>query len=439
MQPWKSFLDNFLAEGISTAQIDRDARSALDKHLSQFIEADYDHFAQAYPDADSGDIYDAYYQWKSEHRDQFLKMIAVSASEALTRVTQHHVRNNHGDELSINMYGEDKRFSTNAVAVFVTIRDFVEDEHKDYGGYFQGTTQTGPYIRVYVNASDVFAAALGVTAVHAFGEGEDADRLTYIIAPVFVHEYAHLEQFIRGGSRNRGEDYGYVTAHGGRTGGRRDPRGKSPRYQGVDPLIPWLRYKSSAKELDSFASEAASEIVASTSRYRSPYQAYGDLGRDTLSNILTDIALGYSSSPAVEQYHQLNYRNVEGEFVKLGVKPHEMKQVWQRFLKLVYKKLFAYRRRVLGKHEVFVGEEKTPDDWVKAAEKGMPYCVAYLAHLVSETDGARAYDLESKASVFIDRFFFGDLEWDKSMKILRAFSALVKKRRDEKDKLRWAA
>jgi hypothetical protein len=169
-----------------------------------------------------------------------------------------------------------------------------------------------------------------------------------IVVPIFIHEYAHLEQNIRNKS-GKDSDFGYITVgitndmkRGGKRGGFHRSTKTTPEY---------LRYKGSVDEIDSFASDAAAELVQAI--HVRDY--YGDGGSpDDINSAITalkqDMTQGYtSSSTTYNHYEDLLRAAFDGHYAKTGLKPEQMEKVWKRFVKKVFQKLDDYRFDTSGK------------------------------------------------------------------------------------------
>lgn len=427
-----------LFEAIDTAAIDRAARKSLSRHLHAFMEGEWEHLVSIYGDdhEDRSEIYDEWYQRTSRETNSsklFVQSVCDHATRALNEVVQAALAKEFptGRITIKGQGGFDYTLSPSDITVKIEAREHSEDAHKHYGGYFQG--HGAPKIRCFVQEHDVQVAAWGTMQEIAFGEGEDADLLTKLIGPIFVHEFTHLLQFLRGGSATD-NDFGYIEVHGGKRGGRRDPTNKYGTTP--DPRSASLRYRSSAKEIESFAAEAASTIVADIeSRYR--YRQDHSAEDAEIRHVLRDIAAGYDSDATTSDYRQITWRAMEGAFTDLGVPDHQIAKMWKRYLKLVYRKLWTYSQGRMGKAEMSRWNEKYPKDWIAAARKGISFASAYIANQVAmEVDGNKRYDLQSNGSTFLERYFFGEeygYDFEQSMKVTRAFNRLVDKAIDRQN------
>jgi hypothetical protein len=434
--------DIIFEAGIPTAHIDQTARAGLRKALYRFLDGRFGDFKAHRDDKDRDvhDSYDAFYQHCWDNADRFMHDLCGVASKALTAVVREAVTARYGQfhkivsPIRIPNHNFDGSIDLHACWVKLEVRERSSDPNKRYGGYFQAYNPNGPLIKCFVNEGDLFYSAMGYVERIVCGESENADTVENVIAPVFVHEYAHLEQWLRGGSKAGGKDHGYTTVAGGPKGNRRNPNGGDAEY---------LRYKGSANEIDSFASQAASEIIQNARRY-SPYNDDRVSPQD-ISGALAAIAEGYGTGGrSVEGYESLNRRTMEGEFADLGFKPEEMTTVWNRFLKLVYHKLWEYREKVFGKSMSPFEAKNYPQKWFEWAKRGLANCTAILANHVAKqiiSDFPHERDPEylmkraqyegprEKAAAFLESYFFRtEYDWEKSSKIANAFTVLVRKR-----------
>jgi hypothetical protein len=375
-----------LEEAIDTSAIDRIARKELQNGLYEYLQHEWNEFARHYPEADRHDIYDAFYEWKRDKsNDLFIQNICSHASAVLTHVVRVHVSDkfgakvigkkeiwgHKGDDPSYHL--APREISAWMLEVRVQAREHTEDSYKTYGGYFHGSADR-PIIVVNVDESDVWEAAMGLIQTISMGEGEGADVLTNVIAPVFVHEYAHMEQMLRG-DPNTGRDLGIVTKGGGPRGGRRSPR---------EGTVGWLRYKSSLSEIEAFAAESASELVAEASRYRNREQDY--LDDSEINHILEAIAMGYASSKSLNSYTAIAWGTWSEEAERLGVDPAEMQATYRHFLKLVYRHMMNYRQRRVGTKGKWHGWHinNAPILWKAWAKDGMRTCAFRIAEYVAK-------------------------------------------------------
>lgn len=427
-----------LFEAIDTAAIDRAARKVLTQRLRDFMGEEWSHLTSIYGDdaEDRSEIYDNWYQDVSRNPERtrvFVQSVCHAANVALNEVVQAAlIKEFPMERIEIKGQGGFPYvIAPQDIRVKIDVREHSDDVHKNYGGYFQG--HGAPRIVCFVKEEDIQIASWGAMQEAAFGEGEDSDRLTKLIGPIFVHEFTHLLQFLRGGSATD-NDLGYVSVHGGKRGGRRDPTNKYGTTP--DSRSAWLRYKSSAKEIESFASDAASTIVADIENRRH-YREDARAEDEELRRVLRDIAAGYDTEHSISTYRQITWDANEDRFADLGVPAHEIKKMWQRYLKQVYRKIWTYSQGRMGRSPNNQWNAAFPESWRKAASRGISYASAYIANEVAmEVDANRRYDLTSKGSVFLERYFFGEefgYDFEQSMKVTRAFNRLVDKAIDRQN------
>lgn len=381
-------------EAIDASGIDREARTVLKKAINEWVGKLWDDFHTEYQKNNSGDIHAAYDAFCEQGYDEIhARQLEEICSKTLTALTQKHLELQYGPMI--------KRKGTHSiwvddVIVKVEDRETSEDLHKDYGGYFQPGSHL---IKVFVDRHRLNQELRSAIQIHVFGESYEENSLVKLITPTFIHEYTHLEQNLRGGHIQGERDRGYITIGGGKFGGRRTPnKGK----------IEMLRYASSSKEIDSFAADTASSLFNGFGRDYSI--------NDDIKKALEEMAAGYGVEN-FERYAQLRYQTFEGRFAHLGLKPEEMEYVWKRFLKLVYRKLIAYR---INTEESY----RDPPVWKVVAKKGLKAAAPEIAQDVAskilndhpyetDVDYIMRYpgQLASDAVMFLQRNFFRD-QWD---------------------------
>jgi hypothetical protein len=237
-----------------------------------------------------------------------------------------------------------------------------------------------------------------------------------IIIPIFVHEYAHLEQNLR--SKSTSADFGYITTGvKGRT--RQGKRGGYLRNQEGD-IPAYLRYKGNIDEIDSFASQAAAEImddVLSSHRLR-------DINY-IIQSIQQDIAAGYVSSDTYSQYSKMLRDTFDGAYAYLGLKTQQMEKVWKRFAKRVYQKLEDYKNYDDG------SQDKNLLKWSKFSSKNsLTDTIKYLAKLASGNipAGKDIREQISLGATFDQEHFirlYLNLDDEKSDRLVAIFRKLV--------------
>jgi hypothetical protein len=410
-----------LEEAIDTSAIDRKARKALQDGLYQYLEHDWNEFAKVFPNEDQHKIYDAYYEWKREKsNDLYVQNLCSHASAILTEIVRLHVVEKFGPG-PLTLQQEEgsyvglthtkklvpRKMSPYMLEVLVQTREHSDDPYKTYGGYFQGGV-TRPIIVVNVNQSDVWEAAMGIIQIISMGEGEGHEVLTNIIAPVFVHEYTHMEQLLRG-DPNTARDPGYITKGGGPRGGRRSPH---------DGTLGWLRYKSSIKEIEAFAAQAASELIGELgNRYR--YRENDEIDDVEINHLLEAIALGYAGSKSLSSYTAIAWGSWSEEAERLGINPAEMQKTYKRFLKAVYRQIWNYRQRRVGTKGKWAGWaiNLAPEHWKESAALGLQKCTAIVAQDIAkkiyakdpytDAESLRRYSEDiHKGAAFINQAFF---------------------------------
>lgn len=427
-----------LSEAIDASAIDRASRAALRATLLDELKQDWEDFVRPLGEVSwehMHDLYDEFYQKHSEHQNPtayrlFIDRLCKRASAALTRVARESVEQRFGDYFTIKKHlsGVDypAPVKPQYIEVSVEAREISDDANKHYGGYFRDDL----VVKVFVKADDVHTTAMSLVQEIIFGEpGEEVDALVNCIAPTFVHEYVHLEQHLRGGSIAGDRDMGYISVNGKkRLTTRRNPRNGN---------LARLLYRSSANEIESFAADTASQLIAGFQRsYR---HGFTNLNSD-ISASLAGIANGYVDTPSLRGYTQMAWGEWDEVANFYNIPKHELVRTYRRFLKSVYKKLWFYRRDKMGKAE-WEDHASTfnnaPKQWIEWAKNNpMSKTAALMAYDIAFNNADIRYgpgnQLLYKGATFLEYFYF-DTEWDfeKSMKIQRAFTALVERYHDK--------
>jgi hypothetical protein len=454
-----------LREAIDASAIDKMARKVLHDSLEAHMEKEWNDFARTYPNEDVTELYNDFYQyWADTTRPPsgaisaywlFTRRITDVATRALTQLVHEHLLTHFGnaEKRTVGVrIKKDGKLSV-PISIFKVKVDDREDSADDYkdksGGYFAGRIDSS-IIKVFVNRDDLWEAGMGMVQVIALGEGEGYDRLTNVIAPVFTHEYVHLEQFVRGGMGSPQEDWGYITAGGGRRGNRRNPWGGTTANE---KLVHWMRYRGSASELEAFAQQTASELVAETLRYR---RHQNEVSSEAIRGILDSLATGYADATHMRAYNAIGWGEYSAEAAAAGIKPHEMKIVWRRFMKLTYRAVqnYAAKRLRAGDERSFHIKD-APPTWIKAAkEHTLGQTANTIAYEIADAmlgevgwyktgEQAAQYDERiTKATSFLNSVYFPEdnYERDHWTTIHRLLKQVVAKIFDrEKEKLQKAA
>lgn len=333
--------------GIQTAEIDRAARSAL---IQVFPETIKKAIKTATMELTGGNLvtrqqtaidrfFNSVYNYFLLHRSQLTRSICNAASNALTDIAKNRLSSL--SELTLR-----KKRIVNTLKVTVENRDKSSDSYKFASGYYSPEENT---LKIFVNGNQLSDAALELITNQMQGKNtrENYNSLLGVIIPTFVHEYAHLEQEFRKAKNTA--DFGYITTgvtgrsgQGKRGGIIRDPHQSSASY---------LRYKGNVYEIDSFASQAAAEIMNTifieypvddpTSSY------YINSAVSSMQSMLSSSY--FSDSKAFSQYAQLLKSAFNGTFDDIGLNPRQMEKVWKRFAKKVYQKLENYKVKYLDR------------------------------------------------------------------------------------------
>lgn len=410
-----------LREGnIPIVAVEREARIAIVQGMTARITVLWDDFVSKNY---AGDIHDD--EWTEDRFDlvdkfredlirnkiDFAKVLMNYPSRALSKIA--------------TQYGE-------RCMVQVVIREYTDDAHKAAGGYFIYNTNAAQYmIRCFVDEYRAMAAAEQIIQHIVFGEYYDdgVDEFLQRVVPIFVHEFVHLQQELRNPHRpsQNGDqmDLGIITVGGGKRGNRRTP--KAGRVE-------WARYTGSLMEIEAFAAQTAVEML----QHIKPHGMNKDHDNDQIDGLLDDIAQGWGSGNAFNAMNQM--RTYWEDFKAIGVDEKERDLVWKRYLKLVYKNVWQFRRKHLGKTPAYSRSEieNAPEDWLAWTKHGMVVCATAIAmdvatkeshNLDTKTPEQIASDtLAWQASRFVELYFFGESEnYEDGLKVNLSMRKLIKK------------
>lgn len=399
-----------ISEAIDVSVIDRAARLALKQGISDETKNIWDEFYSRYQKSHKGDIHDAYDVFSREvYEEKYANRLENVCSRILTQVTRKHLEDQYGPMIRRK---DAPGVWVDEIEVIVEDREKSDDKNKAYGGYFRsGST----LIKVFVNESQLIQEFTTSVQMHVFGESFDrSDAIVKLVVPIFVHEYTHLEQHLRGGHKQGIRDRGYITIGGGKFGNRRNPNGGELEY---------LRYISSSKEIESFAADTASAIMNAENVYNA---------NEHIAGALESMASGYGVD-TFENYISLKYDAFEGRFAKLGLNTEEMEYVFRRYLTLVYKKLQQFKEDPRQ-------SKKDPLVWRVAAQKSLKEAAWKIAEdVASKMVADSPYETEadymmrypgqraSDAVMFLQRRYFRDQwDFDLSKKLENAFYKILR-------------
>ena len=360
-------LDHLFEAGIKTAEIDKLARQALAQAIPATVkEVIKQTEADMPPRKMRGDPgYE--YEDTSTRGDELIEryeddptLLVVPMlkrfSEVLTQVVRDHVEKLIPSMKHITDMIDEFRVKGGAAewasgyTVEIEARELSTDEYAQKAGGYMGTTN----MKVFVDQDKVFQAGCDLIRDEMSGESEDGfgDMLNAIV-PTFTHEYAHLEQELRrpqkynAAKKYTSRDFGYMADKTSRRSrnsvGGRGGRGEWSRN-------PWggdqanLRYTGNVREIDSFASGAAAEMMSAlqTDRRRGyNWQSYWNANID---DIKSNLVYGYNShSRSYERYQNIAHAAFDGYYDHVGFKKEQMAKVWKAFVKKVSQKLDDYK------------------------------------------------------------------------------------------------
>lgn len=433
MRSYLALVETFLSEaGIQTAAIDRAARTGIAQFLPMTIRALISHtkrmIGPAWRDDDASEAYDQLCAFWTKQTDEFAGIIYQALTECLTEVTQRHVV-----EIfptlppktidQIVAMGYTPQQLADEVKVHVDATETSGDVHRhNTGGYFRASEML---IKVFVPTNQLLHAGFNLVADAMVGESDNhgMNALLQLVMPIFVHEYAHLEQFLRHLQPYKA-DFGYVTA--GQTG-RKGKRGGMMRS--FDTPQAALRYRGNVNEIDSFAADAACELMHQI-EHSNANASFGydvaDLNR-AIRDLRQALANGDAMNDASSYHYYVNllWMTFEGRYAHLGVKPDEITKVWKRFAKLVYQKLGAYEVLLAGKTGATPAKFKK--DWIEATKLPRTQAIRAIAESTAQVLAGDAFGsgqeaaekiaagrnyTASEAAQFIVIFYFG--LWDDS-------------------------
>lgn len=352
MKIFELFTSALEESGIKTAKLDIAAHKAL---MEEFPKVIKDIILKAEdeippkkidPDDEFGGYdrsahYDNLYDLFHKEKNKLVVPICMEAGKVLGKITRSHLYDIK-DTLRPPHQSRQLDWRINDVKVKVEAREMSTDDYKDYGGYYSHGENL---LKIFVNREEVHYAAMELVTEEIVGESERRGLydLTNTVVPVFVHEYAHLEQAFR--TLNPTKDFGYITVDvkGRRGKGKRGGYLRSPR----DSTKSYLAYKGNVDEIDSFAAQAVAQLMHDF--HSKPKWSSTDINsviKDTRENL----SYGYSSgSKTYDHYLELLKDTFDGRYADIGLKPKEMEKVWKRFAKRVYQKLGDYLIPNIGK------------------------------------------------------------------------------------------
>lgn len=430
--------------GIKTAKLDTAAHRALMKAfphvISQIITKAEAEVPPKKPDpeySDSYDVsahYDNLYQLFYKEKNRLVVPICMEAGNILTEITKNHLR--EIKDTIVKPYWE-VLFDdiVKNVRVQVEAREMSTDDYRDYGGYYSHHQNL---LKVFVNREQVHDAALELVAEHIVGESERQGlyNLTGTVVPVFVHEYAHMEQAIK--TKKPTKDFGYITV-GTKERGRRGRRGgymRTPR----ESLAAALRYRGNLDEIDSFASDAVAELMHEF--HSRPSWKTSDINSQ-IKNIRENLTYGYSSgSKTFDYYSYLLKSTFEGAYDELGLNPKQMEKVWKRFAKRVYDKLGDYLIPMIGKARETDLQRINPEwtDWIKT--QPIREVIVSMARQQAKNIADKSYNIDKtieniqkgysetdRAEQFLELYYLGETwtETPAAQRLATAYRNLVVK------------
>ena len=430
--------------GVKTAKLDIQARKAIHSVMNTVMDQLEEIAKQSpdMPDLDDdtndnrwGDFYQISVDYFDANKEMVSTKICATISKSLTDLTQNHLAEIFPDGFPKKHMARKK---PKDFVIRLEARELSDDKYKSYGGYagWDGVA------KVFIDIDKLILAADYLLQERINGEAEDggADMICRIIIPTYLHEYAHLEQAIRGSNPNR--DHGYITGQDGKKFGLF----REPRKSQID----YLQYHGSSHEIDSFASGAASQIVQTI---RDEYDF--NLALDSVRSGLGDVGV-----VDYQRYLHIMHDALHGYYDEHGLRKGEMGPVWKRFQRLVYQKLEDYRHPDAGRADAYDRKNLNPE-WVALAKtcsrKDMIWQLASLVGIALLKDRGNynsgedilrkvlasdtySVPLFGDACEFIGKYYYGDAYGDeaKQARTLAAFKGLVAKKieaRIEREKM----
>ena len=361
-------LGHLFEAGIKTAEIDKLAREALGKAIPATVKEVIKQTEADMPPrkmrGDTGYEYEDTSERGTELLDlyqQDQEALVVPMLERFSSVLTQVVREYVADLIPSIPHLVDflKNFSSvreptefaQGYKVSLEARELSTDDYAAKSNGYMGVTD----MKVFVDQDKVFAAGRDLIEEEMFGESmSDGYRaMINAIIPTFVHEYAHLEQSLRrpttwNKKRERGSrDFGYVTSKTSRSKknsvGGRGGRGEWAR-------TPWdsdeanLRYYGNVREIDSFASDAAAEIMSGLQSQERRAYGWQRYWNENIDDLKSNLVYGHDdSSRSFATYRNMMWNAFDDAYAHVGLKPEQMKKVWQTFVKKVVLKLDDYK------------------------------------------------------------------------------------------------
>jgi hypothetical protein len=287
--------------------------------------------------------------WIENHFDDFFPELVYDlmekVSQAITTVLQDHVRKNFGDIVPVcnatqSWFEGPRQRPVNQIYAMIT-----------YGNRYLGAYRCNSYkndTRLEINIDPTKWTS---EMKHTFGEiiswgyrkGDlgQIDWLSRDIVNTFMHEYAHLEQDLRGGY---GSDLGLIP-------------GKAGRYISKGPDDDYTGYLGKVSEIDAHATGAAAETINGIISQRARYDARwkkdwtaDDIPADQWNEAIKDAIIGVAKGeiPKGEFQKYWTWLDPRDRYPRNLPKHRFLRRARQKFLRTYINRLRQYLRPETG-------------------------------------------------------------------------------------------
>lgn len=260
----------------------------------------------------------------------------TKTSQALTKIVQNHVREKFGDPVIIDSGYRPVEVPVEKIVVSVWWHG-KKDEH--YGGVFRSRSYhvQGDETKLEIVVDQEFWQQWLIEAVYGeiTGEGYAYDEFNENIVNTFAHEYAHLEQNLKGQQKYT---YSLIPQKGhGRNSAWANPMGEDPT------TAEKLAYYGRPAEIDAFATGAAATVVDRIVRRHRIY------GGDQMSDEEWNQKIRYALEDGIhglgdEYSRYISVINAQLQVYDPIFKAKFLNRVKQRFLSTYYRRLSSYLR-----------------------------------------------------------------------------------------------
>lgn len=247
-------------------------------------------------------------------------------STALTKLVQNYVRQKFGDPILLLTTREEIPVSEIKIRVWWQPMD---DER--YGGIYRSRARhaNGPETRLEIIVNrDYWRDYLMEAVVNEITETTHYyDEFSQSIINIFSHEYAHLEQDIKG---QRSYPFTYLPQPQKTAKGQPGRKNKMRRYS-PDEKINSLAYFARPAEIDAFATGAAAQVATQLMRS-------GPMSDQEWNRLIHDAT---AATPPSSEYYDYVLK-INDLLATSPAKAKVLTQIKQRFLRTYVRRLLSY-------------------------------------------------------------------------------------------------